>query len=74
MEAPVPYSNVLEAEPYVHNQAETSLWRQTRPHLDSYDSSQECSLEHLRDLYRLVEAEDQAIEGYVFDDSCLGVA
>ena len=61
----MPYAEVLEVETY---------HPQIRPVLESYDSGQECSLEHLRELYRLLEAEDHALDGYVFDDSCLGTA
>ena len=66
----MPYSSVLEAE----ISQETVLQTLIRPRLESFDSGQECSLEHLRELYRLVEIEHQEFEGYVFDDSCLHVA
>jgi len=62
----VSYSAVLEAEIF--------LPVETKPHLDSLDSGQECSMAHLLELYRLVEAEDPELKGYVFDDSCLRVA
>lgn len=62
--------DVLEAEVSV----ERLLNVEIRPHLDSFDSGQECSLDHLRELYRLLEAEYQEFDGYVFDDSCLRVA
>ena len=60
------YSNVLEAEP--------SLRAETKPHPDSFDSGLECSLDHLRELFRLLEVEDHELDGYVFDDSSLHVA
>jgi len=47
---------------------------ESKPRLMSYDSGQECSLEHLLALYKLVEEEDFALDGYVFDDSCLFVS
>jgi hypothetical protein len=62
----VSFSNVLEAEP--------SLLMETKPRLDSYDSGRECSLEHLRELFRLLEVEDHELDGYVFDDFSLHVA
>ncbi len=62
----MPYSNVLEAEP--------TLLMETKPPLDSYDSGRECSLEHLRELFRLLDVEDHDLDGYVFDDSSLRVA
>jgi len=65
----VPYSDVLEVET-----AETFLKVETKPRLDSLDSGHEFSLAHLLELYRLVEAEDRELDGYVFDDSCLRVA
>jgi hypothetical protein len=57
------YSSV--SEPAIRPQA------QNRPRLTSLDSSQECSLEHWLELYKLVEKEDFNLDGYVFDDSCL---
>ena len=62
----VPFSTISEAEIFVE--------RKTKPRPDSYDSSPECSLAHLLELYRLVEAEEHEMDGYVFDDSCLRVA
>lgn len=62
--------DVLEAEVSV----ESLLRVEIRPHLDSFDSGQECSLDHLRELYRLLEAEAQELDGYIFDDTCLRVA
>lgn len=66
----MPESDVLEAEVSV----ERFLKVEIRPHLDSFDSGQECSVDHLRELYRLLETEYQDLDGYVFDDSCLRVA
>ena len=68
----MPYSEVLEAETFL--QVETIPHLETKPHLESLDSGQECSMAHLLELYRLVEAEDPELSGYVFDDSCLRVA
>ena len=62
----MPYSELLEAE--------TFLQVETKPHLESLDSGHECSMAHLLELYRLVEAEDPELDGYVFDDTCLHVA
>jgi hypothetical protein len=45
-----------------------------KPRLTSHDSGQECSLEHLLAVYRLVEKQDVDLDGYVFDDSCLLVS
>jgi hypothetical protein len=47
---------------------------ESKPRLTSHDSGQECSLEHLLALYKLVEEEDLDRDGYVFDDSCLFVS
>ena len=59
----VQYSSVLEI---VHPpQAER------KPRLVSFDSGQEFSLENYLAVYKLVEKED--LEGYVFDESCLGI-
>lgn len=66
----MPDSDVLEAEVSV----ERLLKVEIRPHLDSLDSGQECSMDHLRELYRLLEAEYQELDGYIFDDSTLRVA
>jgi hypothetical protein len=48
----------------------------TRPRLTSYDSGQECSLEHWLGLIKLVEreAQDHDLDGYVFDDACFSVS
>ena len=54
-------------------ETETFLQVETKPQIDSLDSGPECSLAHLLELYRIVEAEDRECEGYVFDDSCLRV-
>ena len=59
------YPPVLE--PVAPAQAES------KPRLTSHDSGQECSLEHLLALYKLVEEVDLDLDGYVFDDSCLFV-
>lgn len=45
-----------------------------KPRLDSFDSGQEFSFEHLAEVCKLVERaeiEDRELNGYVFDDSCL---
>jgi hypothetical protein len=47
---------------------------ESKPRPMSHDSGQECSLEHLLAVYKLVEKEDFDLEGYVFDDSCLFVS
>lgn len=70
LEVRVPYSDVLEAEISM----ETVLHVGSKPRLESYDSGQECSFEHLRELYKLLDVQDLDLEGYVFDDSCLHVA
>ncbi len=62
----MPYTEVLEAETCAH--------ADIKPHLKSFDSGQECSFDHLRELYSLLEVEDQELDGYVFDDTCLRVA
>jgi hypothetical protein len=43
------------------------------PRPTSFDSSQECSLEHWLELFKLVEREtlDYDLDGYVFDDASL---
>lgn len=66
----MPYSDVLEPEISM----ETIMPTGSKPRLESYDSSQECSFEHLRELYKLLNVQDQDLDGYVFDDSCLHVA
>lgn len=45
-----------------------------KPQLISYDSSQEFSYEHLINVCKLVEREDHELDGYVFDDECLGIS
>jgi hypothetical protein len=47
---------------------------ESKPQLISFDSSQECSLEHLLELFKLVESEDRELKGYVFDDDYLRVS
>jgi hypothetical protein len=47
---------------------------ESKLYLTSFDSSQECSLEHFLEVYRLVERENRVLEGYVFDDECLRVS
>lgn len=42
-----------------------------RPPLKSLDSGQECSLDHWLEVAWLVEHEEDELQGYVFDDSCL---
>lgn len=66
----MPAIDVLEAEVSV----ERLLKVEIRPQVDSFDSGQECSLDHLRELRKLLEAEYQEFDGYIFDDSCLRVA
>ena len=47
---------------------------QSKPHLTSYDSCQECSLAHWLEVCRLVEladGEDRKPKPNVFDDSLL---
>lgn len=61
----MPYAEVLESETY--------LQIEIKPRLESHDSGQECSMAHLVELFKLVEAEDAELEGYVFDDTCLRV-
>jgi len=71
----VSFPSVLEAkspQPAVKPRMESQL--QTKPHLESFDSGEECSLAHLVQLYELLEIEDQEVDRYVFDDSCLHVA
>jgi hypothetical protein len=49
---------------------------QSEPRLESFDSGQEFSFEHLANVCRLVEraeTEDRELDSYVFDDSCLHV-
>jgi len=69
-EVRVPYSNVLEEEVF----SEDILQSIIKPLPNSFDSAPEFSLEHLRELRKLVEAEDPEMNGYVFDDSCLRTA
>lgn len=63
------YTPVLEALP--------QLRPTDRPCLVSHDSGQECSLEHLLGVIKLVEAEQSDersdLDGLVFDESCLSV-
>lgn len=65
----MPYSSVLEAEISQESVLETLI----KPRLESFDSGPECSFEHLRELYTLVEVEHD-LDGYVFDDFCLRVS
>lgn len=66
----MPYSDILHEE----IRPEAILQAGNRPRLESFDSAQEFSIERLRELRKLVEAEDQELNGFVFDDSCLRVA
>ena len=62
--------NPLVSDPIHSSQADG------KPLLDSFDSGQEFSFEHLANLCRLVEraeTEDREMDSYVFDDSCLHV-
>jgi hypothetical protein len=71
----VSFPSVLEpmtVQPAMNPRVESQL--QTKPHLESFDSGEECSLAHLVQLYELLEIEDQEVDRYVFDDSCLHVA
>ncbi len=42
---------------------------EARPVLVSFDSGHECSLDHWLEVAWIVEQEDDALEGYVFEDS-----
>ena len=64
----MPYSSVLEAEIEQESLVQTLI----RPRLESFDSGPEFSLEHLRELYKMLDVEHD-LDGYVFDDSCLRV-
>jgi hypothetical protein len=58
---------------YTHvPEPEASLQAQPKPHLNSYDSCQECSLAHFLEVCRLVEMaerEDCKPKRNAFDDS-----
>jgi len=54
--------------------SELSREVQNKPRAYFYDSDQECSLQHLLELYTLFETEEHELDGYVFDDTCLRVA
>lgn len=69
-EVRVPYSTILEEDMC----RETTLQSVMSPRPESFDSSEEFSLEHLSQLYKLVEAENQEMCGYLVDDSYLRVA
>ena len=56
------------------NSPESVQQTETRPHPDSYDSGEECSVDHLRQLYRLLELEDNERAGCASSDSCLHAA
>jgi len=43
------------------------------PRLESLDSAHEFSLRRLIDTWSLVEIEDQELDRYLFDDTCLRV-
>ena len=47
---------------------------ESKPRLTSFDSGQECSLDHWLEVCKLVEKEDFDLDRYVFDDSCLFVS
>ena len=66
----MPYSNILEVEISRERIPQAVL----KPRLESYDSAEEFSLDHLREVYKLVQLENHELDGYVFDDSCLRVA
>ena len=40
----------------------------SRPHLISYDSGPECSIEHWKEISWFVQHEDDELEGYLFTD------
>lgn len=61
-------SSYLEAEVKSSSVAEVKL------NLESYDSAEECSLARLVRVHELLETEDQTLDRYVFDDTCLHVA
>ena len=52
---------------------QTNLQTGIRPHITSFDSGQEFSLEQLKALYNLLQSEDEELDGLVFDDACLRV-
>jgi hypothetical protein len=58
----------LVSDPVVPPQA------QSKPHLNSYDSSPEFGPTHWLELIRLVEREDREPKGYLFDDACLHIS
>lgn len=66
----MPYSAILDEE----ISPETFLPYANRPRPESYDSAEEFSLEHWRQVRKLVEAEDPELNGYLFDDSCVNAA
>ena len=66
----MPYSAILDEE----ISTETFGPHAKHPRLESFDSAEEFGLDHLRELRKLVEAEDPALHGYVFDDSCVRAA
>jgi hypothetical protein len=59
--------------PFVLN-TDATAQAQCKPHLITFDSSEECSLTHLEEVFRIVEIaefDDHELKGYLFDDSCL---
>ena len=59
------------------SESEVSLRAQSKPSLNSLDSSEEFTLAHLAEVCKLVELadhDDKELKGYLFDDSCLFVA
>jgi len=63
----MPVVNVLDAEV----SSEAIRRTETRPRPASYDSGEEFSVDHLRELYRLLEFENHELEQHVFSNSCL---
>jgi hypothetical protein len=41
-----------------------------RPSLRSFDSSRQCSVEYWREVYGLLEPEEDDLTGYLFEDTC----
>jgi hypothetical protein len=63
----VPYTHVLEPGILPESLLQTFL----KPCPGTFDSAHEFSLYRYLEVRRMVEAEDEELSGYVFDDSCL---
>lgn len=72
------HSTILDSDPPIETEhrllPEPFTHAETKPRLESLDSAPEFSLDHLLEVYRLIDIEEFELDGYVFDDSILHAA